>query len=765
MNAAAVTLPGVMTPVDPASSLPPRFVTWRAVPKPDGKIDKIPLDLAGNPSDCNSPANWLSYAEAVATGRPLGFVFNGDGYVALDPDSCRNAETDDWHPDALTLFQKFAGAMVEISMSGRGGHIIGRIDNPEEYAAKGSVSFNGLPRVDWFNRTGFVAFGPHGWQHNPHADITQAFGEVVTKTEETAPVAMSSAGDPRWTLAHLSDDEIIAKMLSSKGSTRAQFGSKASATELWNADPVALPLHFPHDTKLYDTSDAHFALMGLLAYWFGRCPARMIAAFDKSKLAQDEKWKRQKYRATTVGNILKKHGSVYDLTPKAEREVIGLPALTRTFMKLPSLAEIVSTAAAPSVSPAKWMSIVSPDDLDMRGKPVPNLRNTLIALRNDPNLWGTVGFDEMEQCTMVTGHLPRVDRPRPANDAPVTIVPLADHHVSYVLEYLQATGMPKLTGGNVSEALGTFARDRSYHPVADYLNNIRWDGAQRLSSWLSTFCGVEASDYTSAVGRKWFISAVARIFEPGCQVDTTLILEGPQGARKSTVVRTLAGVWFSDNLPDITRDSKELSQHLRGKWIVEIPEMAALYRSNAKVLKAFLSRTVEKYRPSYGRLDVTEPRQCLFIATTNESEYLRDDTGARRFWPVTVGARCDTDALARDRDQLFAEAVAAFRSGERWWLDEVQEADARVKTAERQIEDPWQSAVATYLDGRLAIDPYCRLTVNNVAVSGLAMDIKQVGRLENSRIQSILRVLGWEKAPKVNGASTYRRHVRGDIAA
>jgi hypothetical protein len=365
------------------------------------------------------------------------------------------------------------------------------------------------------------------------------------------------------------------------------------------------------------------------------------------------------------------------------------------------------------------------------GKPIPNLANVLIGLRA---LYpATFAFDEMLCAPVITKPLDGKNN--------FSLRTVTDIDVGIVQDRLQHLGLKRVAKDTVHQAVDMRAHECRFHPVRDYLDGLRWDGQQRVGRLLADYFGSESSlPYAEAVGRMWLASMVARVYRPGCKVDHLPILEGRQGVLKSTACRTLGGEWFSDALPDIGA-GKDASQHLRGKWLIEVSEMHAMSRPEAAQLKAFITRQEERYRPSYGRKEVIEPRQCVFVGTTNRDAYLRDETGGRRFWPVKVG-KINIDALSRDRDQLFAEAVFLFRGEAPWWPDaEFERTHMAPEQANRYEADCWEESVREY------IGTQSKVTVGMVAKEGLYIETSRIGTADQRRITACLERLGWRRQP------------------
>lgn len=389
------------------------------------------------------------------------------------------------------------------------------------------------------------------------------------------------------------------------------------------------------------------------------------------------------------------------------------------------------------------------DPLDWLQSMAPNHASVLLILRETNEFWKIIAFDEMARQAMLMHPVPdfttvrsltmeeRAKFPFLPGHKPR---PLQDTDELAILEFFQKAGMRSLSPATVHEALKSRASERKFHPVRDYLNGLTWDGRDRLQRWLVDYLGAEASTYIEEIGPMILVAAVARIFRPGCKADYMLVLEGPQGARKSSACRVLGGLWYDDNMPDLTNE-REAAQHLRGKWIVEMAEMSAMGRAENQRLKAFLTRQVERFRPPYGRNEVVEERMCVFIGTTNQDVYLRDETGGRRYWPVKVG-EIDTDALAEDRDQLFAEAVAKFKQGFRWWPDGDFERERIMPQQEARREaDAWEDDVRAYLGARDVS------LVSEVARYGLQIEGGRLGTSEQRRIAAVMLTMGWQRRP------------------
>ncbi len=378
-----------------------------------------------------------------------------------------------------------------------------------------------------------------------------------------------------------------------------------------------------------------------------------------------------------------------------------------------------------------------------------NLDRAMGALRSSPVLAEAFALDEMLKAVILERPLPSRGTDELENDELPRVV--RDTDVSRVQEYLQRHGLPRLSKDTTHQAVDLRAAERAFHPIRDWLGSLVWDGRARIDRWVTDYLGAEDTLYGRGIGAMFVTGMVARVIEPGCKCDYMVVLEGPQGARKSTACAILGGDWFSDSLPDVTT-GKDVSQHLPGKWLIEIAEMSAMSKAEDAALKAFISRTTERYRPSYGRKEVIEPRQCVFVGTTNKSTYLRDETGGRRFWPVKVGA-VDTDRLRADRDQLFAEALQRFRAGSRWWPDSSFEAEhIRPQQEERYEADPWEDIVADWLIGKR------RVQISAVAKDALQIDTQRVGTADQRRIAAILERSGWKAVKDWQGRAFVRRH-------
>jgi predicted P-loop ATPase len=292
------------------------------------------------------------------------------------------------------------------------------------------------------------------------------------------------------------------------------------------------------------------------------------------------------------------------------------------------------------------------------------------------------------------------------------------------------------------------------------LSALKWDGVRRLDTWLTTYAGAKDDNYVRAVGALTLIAAVRRVRQPGCKFDEMLVLESEQGTNKSTALAVLAvhEEWFADDLP-LGIEGKRVIEMLRGRWIVEAAELSGMKKVDVEHLKALLSRRTDRARLAWGRLPIEAPRQCIVIGSTNKSEYLRDTTGNRRFWPVLIEV-FDLVALRRDRDQLWAEAVMREAAGESIRLAEELWPTATHEQKQRLADDPYVALLADHLgnvEGKIkAVDVWTILDLHGASLTQDSF----------ARAAEAMRRIGWVRpnsagTARFRGGSPQAAYVRG----
>lgn len=315
----------------------------------------------------------------------------------------------------------------------------------------------------------------------------------------------------------------------------------------------------------------------------------------------------------------------------------------------------------------------------------------------------------------------------------------------------------------ILEATSLLAHRSRVHPVKEWLRSLKWDGKPRINTWIRNYCKGQAPEpYLSEVSRKFLVAMVKRVFEPGCQWDYVLILEGPQGKFKSSIARALASDrWFMDNLPDLK--DKDSMLNLQGKWLIELAELADVKRADYSSVKAYLIRRSDTVRPHYGRLKMDVPRQSVFIGSINEGQYLKDPTGNRRYWPVKVGL-CDVEALKAVRDQLFAEAMHIYLEGnEVLTLDKEATVQATEAQEERRVDDDeseMRDALISFINSENGKNfPFDRFKARDLMV-GVNVpwgEWNGKGYIMNVAAHVLTR-LGFERKKGRKGERFWRRH-------
>lgn len=329
--------------------------------------------------------------------------------------------------------------------------------------------------------------------------------------------------------------------------------------------------------------------------------------------------------------------------------------------------------------------------MNKRGDIENTIQNLTIILQNDPKLKGIV-FNELSDCIEIKGNVPWQHPSKYWRDAD-------DAQLLTYLTYHYG----KFTRVNYDVALAKVVDDRSFHPIRQYLDGLpEWDRTERVDTLLTDYLGAEDNPYTRAVIRKTLCGAIACVMIPGIKFDTMLVLSGPQGIGKSTIISKLCGEWFNDSLLLSDTKDKTAAEKLQGFWILEIGELAGLKKTEIETLRGFISRQNDVFRASFGRRATPHLRQCIFIGTTNaEHGYLRDTTGNRRFFPVKVSGNSEKkpwQITQNEIDQIWAEALVYYKNKEPLILDAEMEQYAKNLQREALETDEREGMVREYLE-------------------------------------------------------------------
>lgn len=361
--------------------------------------------------------------------------------------------------------------------------------------------------------------------------------------------------------------------------------------------------------------------------------------------------------------------------------------------------------------------------------PFLNLHNAALILESDPVYKGRVYYDDF---------LRRVIR----RNSPTR--EWCDADDLELMRHMQANlGINRMGREAVASAVIEVAHRHHQNCVTEWLDSISWDQTPRIDHFFIDCMGATDDEYVRRASRNFWISIVARAYSPGCKVDNMIVLEGPQGVGKSTALQIIGGAWFAEQHESAT-NPRAFAEILQGKLLVEISEMDAFNKVEVSRVKQTISCRSDRFRAAYSRHAADHPRTCVFVGTTNRDDWARDETGARRFWPIACSGDVDLESIRENRDQLFGEARAAYLAGEAYWKMPSEATETAQR--ERYQLDPWHDRVVEILKGKVTV------TTSEI-LEEMKIDVVRQGRTEQMRVGTILRFLGWKKGREPSGVS------------
>lgn len=656
---------------------------YRVFPlEPRGKTPRTEHGVKDATTDVEQVTRWWRAIPDANIG-----IATGSGLLVLDIDGPGGAAslaelTDLYGPLPLTPTQK----------TGKGRHYLFAVDGPVKNSASRIA-----PGIDTRGDGGYIVGGPsihpngepYAWDADARPSQIDAapcpqwiLDKLAPKISERAAVQQPPAEADRDTLSKYANsalDAEFAKVSSAgKGTRNATLNQAAfSLGQLVGAGLLPEPL-------VVSTLQTAAQNCGYLAEEGPQHVDRIIASGLAAGMAKPRVVELKRTARATTG-----------------REPAGQSSAQAATVHSLDDARAAAPPRQPFYRESVWLAD-EPEDFVLNkdgNKLGSSMHNMLLHLKHERALAGLFALDERSRHIVLTR-----DAPWGGSTTPHRL--LTDADITGLVCLLETrTLRPKFN--DAKRAIQYAAHDNPVNPVRDRLQALVWDGTERLDHWVCDFLGADDTSFNRQAGAKWLISAVARILRPGCKVDTMLVLEGPQGARKSSTLAALAAVLgentFSDRLSKL--DGKDAVIELQGQVIVEIAELDAFRNSAVSLIKAFLSRQVDKIRLPWDATVTELARSCVFAGTVNPggAGWMHDVTGGRRFWPIEVG-EIDLAGLAEAAPQLWAEAAARYAAGEEWWLtDEVVIAEANRAAMDRTDEDVWAGDIDDFISGKTQV--------------------------------------------------------------
>jgi predicted P-loop ATPase len=660
-----------------------RWVNYRLV-KVNGKnaFTKVPYTFEGYKASSTNPKDWTTYENIKKVSEDVGIVFTPKmDLLGIDIDHCLvDNKIEHAEKEKIADLILEADTYTEVSPSGSGLHLFLSISDVGglELTGNKKAPFEIYTAGRYFTFTGNV----YGEER-----------EVRTVTKEEALKILSIIGYP-WKVEEEDHEKTnlgAPEEFDLTDRTKKMYASKSGD---------AIRRLYDGDISAYgdDQSRADAAFLSHLSFWFNNDPVIMNEYWLRSPLGSRKKTqKRQDYRERSIKNAIANNKEVY--TPS-------------TKMPIPEELDFIT------VTKGKNQIIV-----------LQNTENVCRILRKHALFIKGFRYDIFRNVFEINDG----DKWRPLEDNDAV-------NIQTSISILFPDWFGKVGKDMVYDAVVKVSKENTYDSAADYIKAQVWDKVSRVDSWLSSTYGAPDDVYHRAVGANWLKGLVKRIVQPGCKFDYVLVLEGKQGSKKSTSLGVLGGDWHVETT--MSTDSKDFFMQFQGKAIIEFSEGETLNRTEVKKMKAIITTQSDKYRPPYERVSQDFPRRCVFAMTTNQEEYLKDETGNRRWLPVTlVKDEADVEWLAANRDQLFAEAY--YRLTElKESVHEFPRQETLDEQRKRQIQDSLSNTIADWYEGKVSEgDKMNGITIERVyaEVFNGATSNKPMGRMDEMQIANVLR--------------------------